>query len=176
MCHSVVHLRTKFPILYKYRIQALVRKFTVKLGSIQPVFTVLSIMPWLLPFLYTVLLWTLWKAIGLLRNVRIVRSLGLPTVVQYYDPHPILLLLWVFHKRLVKAFNSNLSSPSVGGSSFDKQGNDVFFKVYPSSIELIINDPECAANVLSRRNDFIKLAEIAGRRQYLLSCETCHSF
>ena len=122
-------------------------------------------MSWLLPVVYTAVVWALWKAISLLRNLRTVRRLGLPILVQFYDPHPILLLLWVFYVRLVNTFGSTLSSRSRGESSIDKKRNDVFFKVYPSSIELIINDPECASNVLSRRNDFIKLAEIAGMRQ-----------
>ena len=145
--------------------------YTVKINVIPHINTSDFIMPWLLPFFYTTIVWTLWKAINLSKNVRRVRSLGLPVTIQFYDPHPILLLLWVFYKRVVDTSDSTPLPSRTEERVAQKQGSDVFFKVYPSSIELVIKEPACAADVLSRRNDFIKLAEIAGMPQEVFSYE-----
>ena len=116
-------------------------------------------MSWLLPLIYTTLLWSIWKASSLFTNIQRVRRLGLPLDVQFYDPNPVLLLLRVLYRRIIGSFASKLLARD--GSKVEKLA-DAYFRVYPSSVELIINDPESAANVLSKRNDFIKLSEIAG--------------
>ena len=55
--------------------------------------------------LYAAIVWSLWKALGLLLNIRIVRRLGLPIVMQICDPHPILLISRWLCKRALEAFS-----------------------------------------------------------------------
>ncbi|MCJ1310452.1 hypothetical protein MMC25_004116, partial [Agyrium rufum] len=129
-------------------------------------------MSWILPFLYTIVLWFLWTAGKLLRGYSRLKPLGLPIFVQIYDPNPGLLLIRVFSNRLLNAALRNLrrllgiSDTPLPLKPRDLPGNDLpaaYFRLCPSSVELIINDTELASNVLSRRNDFIKLVEIAGK-------------
>ena len=127
------------------------------------IFTIMSF--WLILVLL-LFFWPIWTLLGLFKQYRVARSLGVPAVISPIDESNLLWLL--LGSRVIPLLR--LLPPSLNGFTHylgrgwiwtDKgqshiQLGDVLAKVTPSSCKIIVADPRACDDILNRRKDFFK--------------------
>lgn len=130
-----------------------------------------EMVPTLIAYLGSALLaWSVWVSISLAKNYRTARSIGLPVVI---CPVTSLNPLWIIGYRLFPlvlklrhlpfGLGRWVRSSYFGWNFVEKHAihdelGDIFAIASPSSIEVVVADPQAAHAIFSRRKDFIKPA------------------